>query len=123
MKNKEILITLERIEKMYKETKNLYFPSKISFFIQKNKSILLNSIDEIEKTRMDIIKHYGIQDKIDCNKYNFPTEAVDIVNKELDDLININQNLDFYKIKLSDLEGLEFTLEQMEALMFMIEED
>jgi hypothetical protein len=38
-------------------------------------------------------------------------------------MLNLDTDITIQKIKLSDLEGLEFTLEQMEALMFMIEED
>ena len=43
-------------------------------------------------------------------------------NKELEELLQIEQDIDISMIKLDDLVELDFTFEQMEALSFMIEE-
>lgn len=103
------------------EEKKLYLPSKINFYFQKNKNNLSNACEAIFKTRQDICIEYGIYVKED-DSFKFSDDIRDTVNEELDNLLEIEQELDIFMIKLSDLEGLEFTLEQMEALMFMIEE-
>lgn len=122
MKNEQILNLFENIENAFQNSKHKYLPSKVSFFIQKNRKVLQENVITIEKVRMDIIQNYGKISE-DQNRYNFDPEVIETVNKELDDLRNIEQDIQFSKIKLSDLEGIEFTLDQMEALMFMIEED
>ena len=97
-----------------------YYPAKINFFIQKNKNLLSKLNEEIEKIRFSIIQNYGI---IEGNNYRFTEDNIPVANKELADLLKIEQEINISMIKLSDLEGLEFTQEQMTALMFMIEED
>lgn len=106
----------------FDSVKQQNFPAKISFYIQKNRNKLVEAYNEIEQIRQDILNKYGSYDE-KTGSYYFEKNIIDIVNKELKDLISIEQNINISMIKLSDLEGLEFTLEQMEALMFMIEED
>lgn len=97
-----------------------YYPARINFFIQKNRSTLEKLSADIEKVRMSIIQNYGV---IEGDKYKFTQENIPLANKELSDLLKIKQEVNISTIKLSDLDNLEFTQEQMSALMFMIEED
>lgn len=101
------------------EQKN--FPAKISFYIQKNRKILVDAYNEIEQIRRDTLEKYGNFDQY-TQSYSFEPKIIDKVNKELEEFGLLEQELPFFKINISDLEGLEFTLEQMDALMFMIEE-
>ena len=41
----------------------------------------------------------------------------------MDDLIEMEQEVNILMLKFSDIENLEFTMNQMEAIMFMIEEE
>lgn len=96
-------------------TKEKYLPAKINFLIQKNKLEFFKTCVQLEKVREDVIKKYGpIQDLSEAE--------LNSVNNELDELLDLTQKINIAMIKLSDLEGLEFTLEQMDALIFMIEE-
>lgn len=97
-----------------------YYPAKFNFYLQKNLKTLMNSVDEIEQSRNNTIKHYGKQ--VNGNEYTIPPEKIQLVNAELQELSNIEQDVNIYMVKLQDIEELEFTPQQMNALMFMIEE-
>lgn len=99
-----------------------YMPAKVNFYIQKNKNTLAQINDSIELTRQDIIAHYGTLDS-ENQKYVFNQEVIDQVNKELQDLLNVEIEVEISMLQLSDLENLEFTSKQMQALLFMIKED
>lgn len=101
--------------------KTKYLPAKINFLIQKNKQELFKICNQLEKVREDVIRKYGEVDETNST-FTLPNEVTKQVNNELDELLDLTQKINISMIKLSDLEGLEFTLEQMDALMFMIEE-
>lgn len=99
-----------------------YLPAKVNFYIQKNKNVVAQLSDIIEQSRLDVIKHYGVWQETDSS-YLVPSEKVEEANRELTTLLNITQEVNIAMIHLSDLDGLEFTSAQMQALLFMIEED
>lgn len=98
-----------------------YYPAKINFYIQSNMKKMQQLSKKIDEIRAEVVQHYGIATE-QFNQFSIPKEKIAIVNQELDDLLAIEQEVDITMIKLSDLEGLEFTPAQMQALMFMIEE-
>ena len=98
-----------------------YMPAKIAYFIHKNKTKILEHFNIIEQSRFGIIRHYGTLDE-PTGSYNVPSELLVKANKELEELLQIEQDIDISMIKLDDLVELDFTFEQMEALSFMIEE-
>ena len=99
---------------------NIKLPIKINFFLQRNKKILLKLAQEIEESRINIAKQYGEQ-KENGNFLIKPEDTVK-VQKELDDLFNIEQDVQIAKININELDpNMELTSAQMEALMFMIE--
>ena len=102
-------------------TETRYMPARISYFIHKNRTNLAEQMALIEKTRADIIQHYGTMD-VTTGAYNVPEDKLVDANKELTELLNIELDFEVSMIKLSDLEAIDFTLEQMDALSFMIEE-
>ena len=98
-----------------------YMPAKIAYFIYKNKTKILEHFNITEQSRFGIIRHYGTLDEA-TGSYNVPNELLIKANKELEELLRIEQDIDISMIKLDDLVELDFTFEQMEALSFMIEE-
>jgi hypothetical protein len=74
----------------------------------------------IEQTRINIIQNFGTQ--TEDGQYFIPKELLEAAQNELSDLLNINQTVEIYPISIKDIEDLQFTLPQMEVLMFMIEE-
>ena len=74
---------------------------------------------DVEKYRMDIIKKYG--EEVDGN-YNVPQDKIEIANKELQDLFSIEQEINIYKFNIEDLGDIKLTANQMNAILFMIED-
>ena len=117
--NKEIYEIGNKFLTFFEDNKK-YFPAKIAFIIQKNKKNLTVLLEEIENSRNEIFKEYG--NILENGQVQIPKEKIEIVNKELEDLLNIKQNIEIITLPFEDIEKLEFTMEQMEALLFMIEE-
>lgn len=122
MTNKKIIEKYEQLKENFNDNSK-YFPAKITFIIQKNISILKKLSEEIYLIRDNIIQHYGSPDSENNETYMISEEYRDIAQKELDDLIEMEQEVLILKLKISDIENLEFTMNQMEAIMFMIEEE
>lgn len=97
------------------------FPIKIGFYLQKNKAILLELAQDIEKIRTEIVQSYG-ELNTDSDSYIIPPEKVSDASKELKDLFSLEQEIQIYKINIDSLpEDLILTAGQMESIMFMIE--
>lgn len=120
IKNQDIITYYEQLENAFKNENNKYMPAKISFIINKNFTLLRTLTDEIYHTRNKIICQYGTQYQ---DYFEIPEQLQGVAQQELDDLLEIKQDLKFLKLKFSDIENLEFTFNQMEAIMFMIEEE
>ena len=117
MTNEEIYTINSTLMETFKQEDNShYFSAKINFLIQKNKKAIMNAAVDIEKVRMEIINKY----KDESN--NIPQEHIETVNKELNDLLNIEQEVNIFTIPFESLDGIEFTSAQANALMFMIED-
>lgn len=100
---------------------NQYLPIKLNFFIQRNKKTLLDSAQGIDEARLAILQHYGTHNP-QTNEYTIPSESLDIVNKELEDLFTLEQEINIHMVKIEDIpDNISLTTGQMEAIMFMIE--
>lgn len=98
-----------------------YLPVKVNFFILKNKNTLLALAQDIENSRIEIIRNYGEINE-DGSQFIVPEDKIDIANNELSDLFNIEQDVDIRVISIDAFpEDISLTTNQMEALMFMIE--
>ena len=118
--NNEIYMYYNNLEHSFvHETRQM--PAKIYFYILKNQKTLEKLVQEIEQGKMYIIDKYHIQFSGD-GQLLASREDEQSANKELQELSNIQQDVNIYMLKLQDIEELEFTPQQMEALMFMIEE-
>lgn len=122
IKNIKIIQYFELLKENFNNNSK-YLPAKIAFIIQKNIKLLKELSEEIYVLRDSIIKHYGVQDINDLDSFIIPDEYKEIAQKELDDLTELEQEVNILKLKFSDIENLEFTMNQMEAIMFMIEEE
>ena len=98
---------------------DLQIPVAVLFSIEKNKQTLMAIAQDVEKYRMDIIKKYGKE--VDGN-YNVPQDKIEIANKELKDLFSIEQEVNIYKFNIEDLGDIKLTSNQMNAILFMIED-
>jgi hypothetical protein len=97
-------------------------PIKLNYAIQRNLNTLSQIVETTEKMKMAIGEKYGEYNS-ETNSYQIPPEQVPNANKELNTLMEIEESVDIRKIKLSELENLSLTSEQMASLLFMIEEE
>lgn len=99
----------------------LYLPVRINFNIQKNAQTLTTLAKEIEESRIQILTHYGETSSDGMIKVpeNNQEEAV----KEIQDLFSIEQDVNILMININSFGDLSLSLEQMNAIMFMVEED
>lgn len=96
-------------------------PMKVNFYLQKNKKTLMSLGQDIESSRMEIINTYG-EISEDGTQYVIPQEKIELAQKELEDLLNLEQEVQIYKINIDNLpDDIILTTGQMEAMMFMIE--
>lgn len=98
-----------------------YLPVKVNFFIQKNKATLMTLAQDIDNSRIEIVKNYGTMDE-ESNQFVVPEDKIEAANAELMDLFNIEQEVDIRKVSIDSFpDDINLTTAQMEALMFMID--
>jgi hypothetical protein len=96
-------------------------PIRVNFYLQKNKSTLVNLAQDIETARMELIRANGELNE-EGTSYIIPKEKVTEVQKELSDLFALEQEVTIYSINIDSLsDDLTLTTGQMEAIMFMID--
>lgn len=101
---------------------DLKLPIKINFYLQKNQLELLTLAQEIEKQRINIIQEYGTLNE-ETQNYNIPDNKIAEATQKINELFDLTQEVKIYKVKLEDFGNLELTAGQMQALLFMIEEE
>lgn len=118
--NNQIYIYYQQLqEALVNETRAL--PAKVYFYILKNRQKLEEIVKSIEESKLYIINKYNIQFD-DSGNIISDENSAEMANKELQELSSLIQEIDLATISLHDIENLDFTPQQMQALMFMIEE-
>ena len=102
--------------------KDIKFPVKVNFYLLKNQNTLLSLAQEIEQERVNIAQEYGILNE-ETQQYEVPPEKIQEAKTKLNDLFNLTQEVKIYKVKLEDFGNIELTPDQMETLLFMIEDE
>lgn len=96
-------------------------PIKVNFYLQKNKNTLINLAQDIEISRGNIIREYG-EPTEDGTQYVIPKEKIEEAQKELNDLLTLEQEVNIYMVSMDNLsDDITLTTGQMEAIMFMID--
>lgn len=99
--------------------KNQYLPAKLNFCILRNNQTLSSLTKEIEEARVNIVYQYGeIQED---GNIKVPEDKIAIANKEIDDLFSIEQEVNILKVDIESFRDLQLSIEQMNAIMFMVE--
>ena len=122
IKNKQIVIMAENLINSFNDNTK-YFPAKIIFIIHKNLMLLENLAEEIYQIRDNIVNHYGTLEDEKQNTFFIPEHDRKQAQAELDELLELEQEVPLITIHFKQIKDLEFTLNQMKALMPMIEED
>ena len=90
-------IALSFLNNFGEDSNSTYLPAAVAFSIQKNKTTLLNLGNEVEQSILQILQHYGEFDE--NGGIQVKQENIDIVNKELQDLLEIEQEIKVYTFK------------------------
>lgn len=120
LSNKDIYNNTINLQQNFNDASDLYLPVLVNFAIQKNFATLFKLSEIIEKVRTDVAKRYGNSNG--DGSYFIPEEKREIASKELDQLMEAQQSVDIYMIKIEDIKDLKMTSQQMASLLFMIEE-
>lgn len=99
-----------------------YIPIKLNFAIQKNLYTLLTFKEKIEKKQMEIASKYGELNS-EGTQFVIKSENKEKAEQELKDLFAMKQDIDIKTCSLSQVKDIKLTMEQMQAIMFMITED
>ncbi len=122
--NKEILSYAQTLKQVFlNSSKDIELPVRVNFYLQKNIKTFLNAAQEIDEMRLKIGKKYG-ELNVQTRSYEIKdTNKLELAQQDLDNLLLIDQVLDIYMISLKDIETLTLTVAQMNAMLFMIDDD
>ena len=120
--------TNSQIAKMYNDIqaiKKYKFKANTAFVIIKNAKVLKNAIELFDEARRNLLETYAEKDEMGNAKIengNYVISNKEEFAKEFISLQNAEQDIDFLKIKLSDISEIEIEAELMETMSEFIEE-
>lgn len=120
--------TNSQIAKMYNDIqtiKKYKFKANTAFVIIKNAKVLKNAIELFDEARRNLLETHAEKDEMGNAKIengNYVISNKEEFAKEFISLQNAEQDIDFSKIKLSDISEVEIEAELMETMCEFIEE-
>lgn len=117
MKNGEVLELYETLQRI-SQNKELKFNVKLGYAMAKNKEKLRQEAAIIYNLRRDIIMEHG---RVDGKDIVVPNEYVDEVNKKVNDLMEIENDVKIILVPIDVFEDLELNMEDIEGLSGMIQ--
>ena len=116
MTNKQVIDLYNGLCKL--EEKKVQLPIIVGYGLAKDKTLLEEEVKLIYNFQHKILLKYG--------NYNnekdiiVPKEKVDEANKELEELLNMENGIELVQIPITAFKDLQFTLEEMKALQYII---
>ena len=104
------------------QDKDVKFPIKVNFYLQKNQNELMTLAQDIEKQRVEIIQEYGEVNE-ETQQIEIPPEKIPEASEKINDLFSLTQDIKLYKVDLEAFGNIELTSGQMQVLLFMIEDE
>ena len=120
--------TNSQIAKMYNDIQAIKkdkFKANTAFAIIKNAKVLKNAIELFDEARRNLLETYAEKDETGNAKIengNYVISNKEEFAKEFISLQNAEQDIEFSKIKLSDISEIEIEAELMETMSEFIEE-
>ena len=118
--NLEIYTTAQAL--MESITTDINLPVKVGFYIQKNMKKMTELAQEIEKSRMEIFDKYGEKDE-ENNQYKFDKSVQEQVQKELNDLFDLTQDVKTNMLELDWFDDIDLNANQIAAISYMMTDD
>lgn len=119
-KNIEIYNLVNLYQALLEDFDGLFLPVKANFYFKQNIKILVCKGLEIDNFRSEIIKKYA---KLEDEKYKIEEDNLEKANKEIEELMSLEQELDIKLIPLSAFDNIQITPKMMEIFMPMISEE
>lgn len=94
-------------------------PIKINFFLQKNVNKIIDLVQDIDKSRNEIIQKYGTLNE-EKQEYEVPTEKLEEAQKELNDLFAIEQEVKINMLDINLFDDVNISEKKGNAILFMI---
>lgn len=102
--------------------RNKSFPTKVSYTIVRNLKTLQPIYEDIISARETLIQNNGTLVEEE-NYYKIDPDKAEYVNQELKSLSEAENEINLTMFKLQDIESMELSIEAMESLYPMIQED
>ena len=118
--NLEIYTTAQAL--MENITTDMNLPVKVGFYIQKNMKKMTELAQEIEKSRIEIFEKYGEKDE-ENNQYKFDKSVQEQVQKELNDLFDLTQDIKTNMLSLDWFDDIDLNANQIAAISYMIADE
>lgn len=118
--NNEIYFYTNNLLTYFGQDCEIKFPIKVNFFLQKNIKKMTELAQDIEASRLEIARAFGTFS--DEGGFIVPEDKTEEASRELNDLFSLEQDVDIHIFKIDDFTNIELSMQQMNALMFMIEE-
>ena len=110
---------------VFYQDKMSQFPAKVGFYLFKNLKILKEMALEIEEMRQNILSGFEMDEIIEVaegeEEAKVPKMLREKLQRQLDSLSNLSQEVPFYPLKLEDFEDVKLSGEQLAVLVDMIE--
>lgn len=123
MSNLDIYNTANSLAEYVRDNMDVVLPVKVNFFLQKNMNELINLAQEIEESRIEIIKKYGVQEEDNPDQFTVPAEKQEEATKELEDLFALEQEVSINMLKLDWFDDINLTGQQVASLAYMIDDE
>ena len=123
MSNLDIYNTANSLAEYVRDNMDVVLPVKVNFFLQKNMNELINLAQEIEESRIEIIKKYGIQEEDNPDQFTVPAEKQEEATKELEDLFALEQEVSINMLKLDWFDDINLTGQQVASLAYMLDDE
>ena len=97
-------------------------PLKVNFYHKKNLKELITLAQDIEQQRVAIAQEYGTLNE-ETQQYEIPPENIASASRKLNELFDLTQEVKIYKVKLDAFGDTDLSTAQMQALLFMIDDE
>lgn len=122
MKNQDIITCFDGLANL-REGSSTRFPARVSYAIARNIKLLQPIVEDIQTAYNGLINQYAEPIEGEPTKFKVKENNITILNEEVTKLYNMETDVSLVKIKFSDIESLELSIKDTEALMLMIEEE
>ena len=100
-----------------------HMPAKVAYAIIRNEHLTEPIVRSIDVARNGMIEKYCDPTPDEQGRYFVKEEFKEQFNKEIDELLAVENDIYLYMINLSDLEEVSLSLAEMRALYPMISEE